>query len=182
MIVRSAMIERIEPFAYGYLNSDSDDAAMRIADGIYALCKYAPATVDPEIGLAVFGALILYFFGRELCMLFIGDVPAVLAYCDDYMLIKVIFFVALAPIFVLRNSVQGLGYSLPAMLGGVIELFARSLTAIFFAENLFILYMGGPIAWVAAALLFFIIYPIVIRRLSHSPDVLAAQRTPQKIT
>lgn len=134
-----------------------------------------------EIGLAVFGALMLYFFGRELCMLFIGDVPAVLAYCDDYMLIKVIFFVALAPIFVLRNSVQGLGYSLPAMLGGVIELFARSLTAIFFAENLLILYMGGPIAWIAATILFFIIYPIVIRRLSRSPDILAVQKTPQKI-
>lgn len=133
-----------------------------------------------EIGLAVFGALILFFFGKELCMLFIGDAPAVLAYCDDYMLIKVIFFVALAPIFVLRNSVQGLGYSAPAMLGGVIELFTRSATAIFFADNLFILYMGGPFAWVAASVLFFIIYPIVIRRLSRKGDVRVAENALQK--
>ena len=128
---------------------------------------FAVSIYKADFALGGIGALILFLFGRELCMLFIGNVPEVLVHCDAYMLIKVIFFLALVPIFVLRNSVQGLGYSLPAMLGGVIELFARTATAILFADNLILLYMGGPFAWVVAAILFFIIYPIVIRRLSR---------------
>lgn len=46
------MIKRLEPFAYGYINSKSDDIEMKIAEGFYAVCKYIPLTIDPEIGLA----------------------------------------------------------------------------------------------------------------------------------
>ena len=45
------MIERLEPFAYGYINSKSEDVGMKIAEGIFAMCKYTPLTIDPEIGL-----------------------------------------------------------------------------------------------------------------------------------
>ena len=60
------MIERIEPFAYGYLNSDSDDAEMKIAEGIYALCKYVPLTIDTEIGLAALDRTVQVGFSETL--------------------------------------------------------------------------------------------------------------------
>ena len=55
-------LRELEPFSYGYLNSKSNNRSMQIAEGIYALCKYIPLEIDPEIGLASldqsdFGAL-----------------------------------------------------------------------------------------------------------------------------
>ena len=46
------MIKTLEPFAYGFLNSKSNDIGMKIAEGLYALCRYIPLSIDPEIGLA----------------------------------------------------------------------------------------------------------------------------------
>lgn len=120
-----------------------------------------------ELGISAVATAVLLIFWRPLCILFIGEVPDVLIHCADYMVIRASFMVFIGLIYVFRNSIQGLGYSIPAMLGGVAELFARSLTAILFADNLHMLYMGGPFAWVASAVLFMAIYPFVIHRLAR---------------
>ena len=56
------MLRELEPFCYGYLNCKSNNRSVQIAEGMYALCKYIPLEIDPEIGLASldqsdFGAL-----------------------------------------------------------------------------------------------------------------------------
>lgn len=68
------MIERIEPFAYGYLNSRADAVEMKIADGLFALCEYAPIVIKPEIGLAA--------FDRTVGVSFVDNLGAVYA-CGD---------------------------------------------------------------------------------------------------
>ena len=46
------MIEKLEPFATGYINCRNDNVSMKIASGIYGFCMDLPLTIDPEIGLA----------------------------------------------------------------------------------------------------------------------------------
>lgn len=55
-------LRELEPFAFGFINSKSESINMRIAEGIYSLCKYLPLTIDTDIKLASidqsdFGAL-----------------------------------------------------------------------------------------------------------------------------
>ena len=45
-------LRELEPFAYGFLQSKAENRSLRIAEAWYALCKYLPLTIDPEIGLA----------------------------------------------------------------------------------------------------------------------------------
>ena len=68
------MIKKIEPFAYGYINSSSTDACMKIADGLYALCEYVPIVIKPEIGLAA--------FDRTVDVSFVDNLGAIYA-CGD---------------------------------------------------------------------------------------------------
>ena len=68
------MIKRIEPFAYGYINSPSADTFGKIADGLFALCEYAPIVIKPEIGLAA--------FDRTVGTSFVDNLGAVYA-CGD---------------------------------------------------------------------------------------------------
>ena len=44
-------IRELEPFAYGYYNSKSENISMRIAEGIYTLCECYPISIDTEVGL-----------------------------------------------------------------------------------------------------------------------------------
>ena len=44
-------IRELEPFAYGYYNSKSENISMRIAEGIYTLCECYPLTIDTDVGL-----------------------------------------------------------------------------------------------------------------------------------
>lgn len=46
------MIEKLEPFATGYINCQDNNVSMKIASGIYEICKSLPLTINPEIGLA----------------------------------------------------------------------------------------------------------------------------------
>lgn len=45
-------LREIEPFCYGFLNSKNENISVKIAEGMYALCKHLPLDIDPEIGLA----------------------------------------------------------------------------------------------------------------------------------
>jgi Na+-driven multidrug efflux pump len=62
------------------------------------------------------------------------------------------FYIPLGFIFVYRNSLQGLGYGLLPMLGGIFELFARGLVIVLLTKPLG--YVGiclaNPVAWISA--------------------------------
>ena len=104
--------------------------------------------INMAVGLLSAGIILL--LGREMAMLFLGNIPEILALCDDYLFIKGVFIFTLGPLTVWRNSVQGLGYSAPAMTAGLMELLARGISAFFFADNLTVLYLASPLAWIAA--------------------------------
>lgn len=107
----------------------------------------------------------LFFFGENIATVFLGDVPEVMPYVHTYVRIKGVFFLALAGLTVWRNSIQGLGYSFAAVIGGLIELLARGAVTFLFADNLSMLYFAGPLAWVGADLFLVIAYFVIERRL-----------------
>jgi Na+-driven multidrug efflux pump len=81
------------------------------------------------------------------------------------------FYPALGLIFIYRNSLQGLGYGLLPMLGGIFELFARALVIILLAKPFG--YLGicfaNPVAWVSALIPIIPAYYYRIKKLSSSP-------------
>lgn len=119
---------------------------------------------------AVFGAVLTWFVGPMMSGLFLKaeeTSPDVLEMITQYLRINALFFIALAILFVLRNSLQGLGMGLVPMLGGVGELLSRSLVGIFLAPvfGFAACAIAGPIAWIAAILVLIPAYAWKLRQL-----------------
>ncbi len=91
----------------------------RIANGLSAVYS-----------VIVFGVVIVLL--PYLIRLFVGDASAqVLEYAKTYIYICGTCFIPLGMIFIFRNVLQGCGYALMPMLGGVVELACRIVAAIF---------------------------------------------------
>lgn len=109
--------------------------------------------------------LILPFFIR----LFVSqeEVALVYDYARTYMLICGAFFIPLGMIFIFRNVLQGCGFGLWPMLGGVVELASRCVAAVIATKMLS--YVGvcfaNAGAWCSAGIFFFIIYIVLMKRM-----------------
>jgi len=82
-----------------------------------------------------------------------------------YIYISVVFYIPLAMIFIYRNSMQGCGYSLTAMSLGIIEFFARLITALLAMRlHSYELAVGADsAAWFIAGVASFILYRFVMK-------------------
>ncbi len=120
---------------------------------------------------AVAALFAVKMLGGALVGLFItGGQQAIVADAVKYLNMIVFFFVPLMAIFVLRNALQGLGYSRIAMFAGLFEMVAR----VFVAFALVRPYgfdgaiLANPAAWVMADVLLIPAYLHVIRRLQRA--------------
>lgn len=91
--------------------------------------------------------------GGYATMLFVdGAQTEVIRLSEQYFSIASWFYLPLASIFIFRNALQGIGYGLDAMIGGVFELAARAMLIKLIGTNFG--YAGicfcDPAAWVAA--------------------------------
>ena len=97
--------------------------------------------------------VILYFFGRSIIGLFVsGAETAVLDQARLFLLVNSAFYIPLALVNIIRFLIQGMGFSLFAVLAGVCEMIARSLSALLLVP--LIGFMGialaSPLAWILA--------------------------------
>ena len=97
--------------------------------------------------------VIARFFGGAATMLFVDSAETeVIRLSEQYFSIATWFYLPLASIFIFRNALQGIGFGVDAMIGGVFELAARALlikiigTGFGYAGICFC----DPAAWVAA--------------------------------
>ncbi len=93
----------------------------------------------------------------------------ILDYIQQFLRVNALFYPMLGALLILRNSIQGLGYSVPAMAAGAFELVARALVG-FLLAGLFgfgAVCYANPIAWVFACIFLIPAYLIVIRRLTR---------------
>lgn len=97
--------------------------------------------------------IIAWFFGRNLTQMFVTDGGAeLIELAQMYMVIQVAFYPLLTLVNVVRFMIQGMGFSMFAIIAGVLEMIARSLTGLVLVPPLGFLgvCLGSPLAWILA--------------------------------
>ena len=118
-------------------------------------------------------------FGGVMTMLFIdkrstdaASIEQILHLSRTYLVINGLFYPTLGILFIIRNSLQGMGYSFLPMLAGVSELAARTLVAFAFVSSFGFsaVCMASPVAWVFADTLLIIVYFVKMKELRHETE------------
>lgn len=114
--------------------------------------------------------VILFFAGRPLSLLFVDSTETViLDQAYRFLLINALFYVSLVTIYVVRTSIQGMGFSTIAMCNGLFEMVARGLTGLFLvpAFGFGAACLASPIAWIMADCYLIPAYHAVMRRVQR---------------
>lgn len=136
----------------------------RIKQGLGAACW---------LGFAyAFLSFVILYFGREyLLLLFLSPKESlILSNASMFLLIQAAFYFPLALVNIVRFLIQGMGFSIFAVLAGVMEMIARSLVAFFLVPKLGFLgaCFASPLAWILADLFlipaFFFVYHILCKK------------------
>lgn len=97
--------------------------------------------------------LVACFGGRTLTQFFVsGGGEELISLAHQYMVMQVAFYPLLTLVNVVRFAIQGMGFSVFAIIAGVLEMAARGLTGIFLVPALGFtgVTLGSPLAWVLA--------------------------------
>lgn len=135
----------------------------RIRDGIRVSLRISMA-------YCVFSILFLCFLGKYTAYLFLDPSETeVIELAVKYMRLNALFFPVLGLLFILRNSLQGMGYSLMPMMAGVSELAARTLVCFLFVPvfGYTAAAMASPVAWLFADVLLISVYFLDMRKLKR---------------
>ncbi len=139
----------------------------RIRDGFRA------ATIMSLVYSVVIGILVA-FAGKQLTYLFIEvDNPVIIEYVDVYLKCVTAFFIPLSIIYLYRNGIQGMGYGLLPMMGGIAELVGRAILAIagFVSRSYLVICLASPAAWVLAAGLLLWSYYHIMKQYREIPSL-----------
>ena len=102
---------------------------------------------------------------------FSGDAALgeILSWARPYAYVSMTCYIPLGMIFIYRNAMQGCGYGMLPMLGGVVELIARFVVAIISIRmgSYLLAVSGDAVAWLAAGIYTFFAYHYIIRRISR---------------
>lgn len=118
-----------------------------------------------SVGLAVLGGILVYFGSDLLTSLFIQDPSAeMLALSKKYLFWQGVFYIGLAIIYVYRNALQGMGYSMLTTVGGVVELGMRILASFLLVKvwSYLGLCLSNPCAWLGVDVLYLAGYYLII--------------------
>ncbi len=113
---------------------------------------------------------VIYLFSDELIGIFISDYNEVLfTNIRNYLIVNGLSFFFLGILLVLRNTVQGAGYSKLAMVVGIAEMIGRSVVGLVFVSAIGYnaVLFSNPSAWVAASLILVFMYKNVIKDLQR---------------
>lgn len=128
------------------------------------------AAVKLGCGYAIAAFVVLYFFGRSFAMIFLdsGDVTC-LDNAHLYLIINSAFYIPLALVNIVRFLIQGMGFSMFAVLAGVMEMVGRTITAAILVPifGFPAICFASPIAWVLADLFLIPAYVTVKNRLER---------------
>lgn len=112
----------------------------------------------------------LFFTVNYLALIFVSaSETEIIACIRQYILVNSGSYIFLSTLLIFRNTIQGLGYSVFAMLAGVAEMIARILVGIFFVPAFG--YTGAvfsnPVAWLFATIFLVPAYLYVIRKVKN---------------
>jgi putative MATE family efflux protein len=125
------------------------------------------SAMNMSIVYAVLTGFLIFFCGKYMSVLFVSEnLEQIMGYVDVYLKCASVFFIPLAAIYVYRNGLQGMGYGVLPMMGGVVELIGRTVVAMVasYFTSFFGICMAGPTAWFLAGVMFFVMYCVIIRK------------------
>ncbi len=111
------------------------------------------AAVKLGCGYAILAFIVLYFFGRNLAMIFLSPEDVL---CLDnahlYLIVNSAFYIPLALVNIVRFLIQGMGFSMFAVLAGVMEMIGRTVVALVLVPifGFPAICFASPIAWILA--------------------------------
>lgn len=117
---------------------------------------------------SVIAFVILWFFGRNFSMIFLdASETTCLDNAHLFLFYNSMFYIPLALVNIVRFLIQGMGYSMFAVLAGVMEMIGRSLTAALLVPKIgFVaICIASPVAWILADAFLIPAYIIVRNRL-----------------
>lgn len=139
--------------------------------GINALERIKKGVKAANLMSAVYAVLIygvIYQLLPYVIRLFVSeDIEIVYGYARIYIIICGMFFIPLGMIFIFRNALQGCGFGLMPMLGGVVELASRCVAAFVAAKLLS--YEGvcfaNAGAWITAGIFLWLAYRHLMKKM-----------------
>ena len=136
---------------------------------------------------SVLSGAVLWFFGRALATIFIGNEEAeILDNVRFQLRVLGVSYFSIGILFIFRNALQGLGYSVMAMSAGVCELVGRVAVA-FLLVGRFGFYgacFAGPLSWFLADAVLLPAYFVIMKRLKikvGADDSVCPQKTEPEI-
>ncbi len=139
-------------------------------DRVYQGVKYTQIMV---LIWSVITMGLVYFFGREMTTLFVSSSETgVLDAAETYFRTVFWAYPFLGSIFVYRNALQGMGYGMVPMLGGVFELVARAGIILILAgkASFASVCLSDPAAWISALIPLIPYYIYVMRKYSKNEE------------
>ena len=122
----------------------------------------------------VFAFFAIILFGRYITLLFVNaDETELLGYVGKYLFANAAFFFPLGLLIILRYAIQGLGYSVFAMVAGIMEMIARCGVAYlglarFGADAI---YYSNAAAWIAANIFLIPAFLMVMRKIENNHNM-----------
>lgn len=130
--------------------------------------------------------LVAYCFGNQISMLFLDSrdpaaLAAILPLSRQFLLTCAAFEIPLMLIFVLRFTIQGLGFSELAMMAGVLEMISRGIFGLFLVPSLGFqaVCFASPAAWIMADLFLIPAYFHCIQKVNRSLEAPPAAAMPE---
>ncbi len=120
---------------------------------------------------AVIGFFVARLLGPYISLLFIsGEERTVIGLAQQYINAGSCFYPILVLLFVFRNAIQGLGYSVTAMVTGIFELVARAIMGFGFVNTLGYdaACVANPVAWIAADVFLIPAYAVIKKKVKLS--------------
>lgn len=100
------------------------------------------------------------------------DYDLILPYASTYLFTTGLFYFPLGLIFIYRNTLQGCGYAMIPMMGGVLELVSRAIIAMIAASVMS--YVGiclaGGITWGVTGIFLWVAYVLIMRKEKDSHE------------
>lgn len=128
------------------------------------------SSIAVGMSICALAAPISIFLGDKISLLFLdASEIAILGEVAVFLLWNAVFYPSLQMVYISRNCVQGLGYSVPAMAAGVFELVGRSVASLLLVKTAgFVgVALAGPIAWLLAIAFLMPTYHVVVNRLEQ---------------
>lgn len=117
---------------------------------------------------AILGYILAWQFSDTFARMFIANAePAVLDNVRQYLFICGAFYCLLGSLLLLRNTLQGVGYSKTAILSGAFELVARAAMGALIVPRLGYVAacFGNPSAWIMANVILIPLYIVLMKKL-----------------